>query len=711
MATQTEIPLPEGRSLRVVQQAAGDKPADLVQALGLTADAVVVLAGGADEPDAALRPKLQQLLNRGLLRGVRDARALVVARAGAGGIAGLYGSAVADAEGALPLLGVGPSARLTRPGDTAPGDGKEPTAPGLSHLLLTAGADWGSELRTKIDVAQALAGSNPALLVVIGGGDEVPAEVLQAVRRRWTVLLVQGTGGAAHALAAQWAARKADGDDPTVAEILADGKIDSISLGDDVGVAVQTLVRQVLRDAGGDSVLRQAWRRFAAIDAAAIRQQRDFTRVQTSVLLLGVAAVLLAVFQSLLTLPPLELQSFAGMHLPESIRAVLRQVLAAALIVVPIGTSVLIAASNRLKPGKRFVLLRSAAEAIKREIYRYRLSAAGYAEAGQRDKNLAEAVENITRRLARTEANTVALPAFTGPIPPKNTASPGDDGLSFLTTDRYVRFRLDDQLQFYRRKTVKLEREFSRLQIAVLVAGAAGTLLAALGGEWVIWIAFSSAVAGALMTQLSYRQVETTLTGYNQTATDLENILAWWTALDAAEQAQPGNIENLSAHTEQVLANELAGWTQRMTDALEKLRETQEPKTKDDAAAADGAGSGAGGAAAAKSADAGDATPAAQTGSAGAADPGKAAADIAGKLTDATILALQSDNGEVAHNAAGTQDEQEEVARGNAADAAANADAAAAADPAPQDDSAAPTATAAAATAAASDDKPADKPT
>ena len=655
MATPTEVPLPEGRSLRVVQQAAGDKPADLVAALGLpVGGAVVVLAGGADEPDAALKPRLTQLLGRGLLRAVREARALCIARGGAAGIAGLYGSGAADAEGVLPLLGVGPAARLALPGQE--GEERERINPGLSHLLLTPGADWGSELRTRVEVAQALAGSNAALMVVIGGGAEVPAEVLQAVRRRWPVLLVQGSGGAADALAAQWAARKAEGDDPTVAEILADGKLDCIALGDDVGVAVQTMVRRVLRDAGGDSVLRQAWRRFAAIDAAAIRQQSDFTRMQTWVLVLGVLAVLLAVFQSLLTLPPPEFQSFAGLHLPEDVRAVLRRLLGAALIVVPIGTSVLIAISNRLKPGKRFVLLRSAAEAIKREIYRYRLSAEGYAEAGQREKNLAEAVEGITRRLARTEANTIALPAYTGAIPPQNTASPDDDGLSFLSTDQYVRFRLDDQLGFYRRKTVGLEAEFSRLQIWVLVAGAAGTLLAAWGGEAVIWIALSSALAGAFMTQLSYRQVETMLTGYNQTATDLDNILAWWTALDAAEQAQPHNIETLSAHTEQVLANELAGWTQRMTDALEKLREAQEPKPKTDADAA---------------ADAGGADAAPVAGPAPAKPADAAAIAAAGEITAAAIEALHSDNGEVAHNTAGTQDAEEEVARADAADAAA----------------------------------------
>ena len=123
-----------------------------------------------------------------------------------------------------------------------------------------------------------------------------------------------------------------------------------------------------------------------------------------------------------------------------------------------------------------------------------------------------------------------------------------------------------------------LERQLTRLQIYVLVAGARGTLLAALGGEAVIWITFTTALAAAVMSYLGYQQVETTLTGYNQTATDLDNIHTWWTALEPEEQAERDNIDALVTHTEQVLADELAGWTQRMTDALDKLRETQTQK-------------------------------------------------------------------------------------------------------------------------------------
>lgn len=101
-----------------------------------------------------------------------------------------------------------------------------------------------------------------------------------------------------------------------------------------------------------------------------------------------------------------------------------------------------------------------------------------------------------------------------------------------------------------------------------------------------IWIALTTAVASAVMTYLSYRQTESTLTGYNQTATDLDNILSWWTSLEPEEQALRENVATLATHTEQVLADELSSWTQRMTDALEKLRETQAEKDQAKRAAA-----------------------------------------------------------------------------------------------------------------------------
>ena len=590
MAIKSEVQADDGRAVRLVQCEAADKPEALAAALGIAGvGAVVVLAGGDNEADEVLRPRLVQLVGRGLVRAARDANALCITRGGAGGVASLVGRAVADIDNPPPLLGVAPALQLRMPGQPAEGDdARQPLTPGLSHLLLTAGAEWGAELRSKIEVAQALAAGKPVMMVVIGGGAGTAAEVLQAVRRRWAVLLVKRSGGAADDLARQWEAREADHDDPVVAEILADGNLTCITLGEKVGDAVETLARQVLRQSGGESVLRQAWRRFGAIDSAAVRQQTDFMDAQWRILALGVLAVFLAIVHLLLRDAGVEgspgTAGTAGTPGTAEITAagLLYKALGYILIALPIGTSVLIAATNRFKPGKRWILLRSAAESIKREIYRYRLRSDAYGSDATREKNLSKTIEDITRRLARTEANTTALPVYTGPIPPVNAASARDDGLSFLGTDQYVRMRLEDQLAFYRRKTVALEAQLQRLQYAVLGAGAAGTLLAALGDSWVIWITLTTALGAAFMSFLSYRQTETTLVGYNQTATDLDNLLSWWTSLQPEEQSLRDNVEALASHTEQVLSDELAGWTERMTDALEKLR----PKDQSDEPAA-----------------------------------------------------------------------------------------------------------------------------
>jgi hypothetical protein len=258
-----------------------------------------------------------------------------------------------------------------------------------------------------------------------------------------------------------------------------------------------------------------------------------------------------------------------------------------ALIVVPICVTTLIVTANRYSPGKRWVLLRAAAEALKREIYRYRVRPRHAAVDGAREKALQLAMEDITRRLARTEVNSMGLPPYTGPLPPPYAVAPGDDGMRLLGADRYVQLRLSDQLSFYGNRTARLARQSSRWQLAAIVVGALGTLLAALGGDWVAWVALTSAAASALLAYVGYKQFDTTLTSYNQTATDLQNLQAWWTALLPDEQAQPENVDKLVTTTESVLATEQDGWAQNMTNALAALRTQQ-----DDATAKPGAGGG-----------------------------------------------------------------------------------------------------------------------
>ena len=154
-----------------------------------------------------------------------------------------------------------------------------------------------------------------------------------------------------------------------------------------------------------------------------------------------------------------------------------------------------------------------------------------------------------------------------------DAAQGGDDGLSILPPDRYVELRLGDQLNFYRSKTVKLEKQLKVAQWSIFVIGGLGSLLAAINQQ--VWIALTTALAAALTTYLSYQQTESTLTKYNQTATDLANVKSWWTALPPEEKAKQVNIDALVDHTEQVLQSELDGWVQQMQNALAELRKGQ----------------------------------------------------------------------------------------------------------------------------------------
>jgi uncharacterized membrane protein YhiD involved in acid resistance len=112
------------------------------------------------------------------------------------------------------------------------------------------------------------------------------------------------------------------------------------------------------------------------------------------------------------------------------------------------------------------------------------------------------------------------------------------------------------------------------MQVAILVAGGAGTLLAAVGAE--LWVALTTALATALTTSIASRQLDETLVRYNQSAADLANVRDWWTKLSPAAKRNPKNIEQLVEFTEKVLEAELTGWVQRMENALAQLKADEE---------------------------------------------------------------------------------------------------------------------------------------
>lgn len=348
-------------------------------------------------------------------------------------------------------------------------------------------------------------------------------------------------------------------------------------------------------------LLEDAWRRFSVYDRSATAAQKRFTFLRKTILTLGVIATTLAIVHA--TAQPLvdEIRP-EDTNLEELLAApvALSQVelwivllydviLRGAVIITPITVSILLAGAVKFDRGVNWILLRASAEAIKREIYRYRSKVSIYRDA-TRDANLASEIRTIGERLMKTQVNQAGLAheeLLAGTSKPLQGASRDsipehDDQFSELDAVRYLQWRLIDQLKWYRKKTRVLDKHWQIYQWLIYVLGGVGTFLAAIQLE--VWIAVSNTIAAALASFLEFRQLDATLTSYNQSASNLENILCWWHALSPEAQAKFENFEKLVENTEAVIQAESTGWVQEMRDALAGLykEEEKDPVLADD---------------------------------------------------------------------------------------------------------------------------------
>jgi hypothetical protein len=579
------ILFPNGNEAVAVFSSSTSKAEDIVNALDIKPyKAVVLVLGGANGVDEKLLPRLTQLFGRGIARAAVEANAIIVDGGTQAGVMALMGEGVAGRGYKSTLVGVAPASKVTYP--VEPATGEPPTGvpldPNHSHFVLVEGSDWGAETATIFNLVSALtsrgteiaksegnvgkkaseeaANKAPGLAILASGGPISRDEVLRAVRNNLPLIVVEGSGGLADDVAAAWGQREALPDDPVMAEIIADGDIHVHLLTN----PVKGIERLIIRELGVDKVLMQAWEIFADYDLNANLQQKRFSKLQLAIIILGVVGTAVAISKQLYYpkkpgKPPISWW-----------------ILYNVLIIVPILLTVLITAANRFKQSSKWLLLRAGAEAIKREIYRYRARAMDYKK--EPEQQLSLRVEDITRRTMRTDVNLSALVPYNkdkGFPPYMYAARGGDDGFSYLPPDRYVEVRLGDQLNYFKTKAVEIERQLKALYWLTFIIGGVGTYLAATDKQ--VWIALTTAIVAAIGTYLGYRQTENTLTKYNQAATDLANVRTWWNALSAEEQALQKNIDSLVEHTEQVLQSELDGWVQQMQNALAELRKGQEP--------------------------------------------------------------------------------------------------------------------------------------
>jgi len=318
-----------------------------------------------------------------------------------------------------------------------------------------------------------------------------------------------------------------------------------------------------------------AYNYYHLYDKNASRQQKYFKRLQGLILILGVLVTLLALTQTQLV----ELKLFEHAY-GDFWNGMLKYL----IVLLPITIAAITSIANRFKEGNKWILLRAGAEAIKREMFRYRVYKKSIKLPGNStwEEKLAEKVNRVKDQIAKTEVNMMHLHKKKEDKKKKKketlSASKGEPeipekDLRLLEPNDYIEYRLEDQYNFYLDKTEKLERKLKRLYYLIYIIGGLGTLLAANGLE--LWVALTTTVAGTLTTYLHYQQVENTLMSYNQAATNLSNIKLWWVALPNEKKEDVKNILKLVEKTETALQNELSGWVQQMEDAMADIYEKQ----------------------------------------------------------------------------------------------------------------------------------------
>ncbi|MFP2905206.1 DUF4231 domain-containing protein [Pyxidicoccus sp. 3LFB2] len=559
-----EFLFPNGNRAGWVRAAPGEEAAPLLRALGLERPrALMLLLGGADAMPAESESRLRQLFSRGLAMAAVESGALVMDGGTRTGIMALMGQGMAGRERRAALLGVVPEGRITWPGRPTGNGEQAPLEPNHSHFVLVDSDAWGGETGMMFRLATGLERGAPVVVVLINGGPIARDELLLAVRQHWPIIVVQGSGRLADELAGLLQQPLPRISDPGLAEIVADG---DICLFPQEGPP-DTFKRLILRQLRQDEVLMLSWERFAYYDSNARRQQSDFRRIQASILLLGLISTAMAL---------LRVHLVAEGVLREGQRVT--TFLQYCVVVLAAAMAALVAAATRFKSGNKWLLLRAHAESIKRELFRYRCHLSSQRHPLQAraacEQHLASRMKVISARLMQSEANASSLRSFRGTVPPPGALAPGDDGLGPLSPGQYLRFRLEDQLRFYRRKIDLLDRQFLLAQWLIVLAGAAGSVLAAL--RWDLWVPLTTALVMAITSYLTYQQAEGRLLQCHRAATDLDDIKAWWSALSVDEQGEPRNFDTLVDSTELVLQSELTGWLQEMRDALARLHARQD---------------------------------------------------------------------------------------------------------------------------------------
>jgi hypothetical protein len=439
--TPSSIPIafPNGRHAMLVETYPNTTANEIISLLKLDKHkAVILILGETDIPDADSRARLLQLFSRGLARAVAENDVLIIDRGIESEVMTGLGKALLGRANNMQLLGIANESELNIPGAT-PEQASNAKLPAIAngsqvtnnadsangrkmlesyhtHFVAVKSASSDSEIDQKYALAEALS-EGPILTVLVNDSPLARDEVVRSLRKGWPVLVITGSGGFADTIQQAWQAKQdyivalskwnqssSKGikpvppfvPDPVLAEAIAYGDLHFFSITD----TPENLERRIDLRLKANSILTEVLEQQRVYSADARQHQSVFRLQQNWILILGVLIVALAALtafsKQMLWNVPIQVGSIK-VNFPND-------VLYFVLISLPVVLTLLIAGANRSNAGNKWIARRAAAEAFKREVFRYRTHTGIYSDGiviqngTTREATLARMTEAISRQ-------------------------------------------------------------------------------------------------------------------------------------------------------------------------------------------------------------------------------------------------------------------------------------------------------------------------
>jgi len=300
-------------------------------------------------------------------------------------------------------------------------------------------------------------------------------------------------------------------------------------------------------------ILEVAWSRFAQLDAASLKRSRSHLRMRRWIMALGVLATFFAILTELY---------------PDNFSPLGAVILKLLLIISPILASILAAFVGKFYSSGDWLVTRAGAEEVLKEIYAYRTI---LQKTPSRRAWLEKRLEEIQRSVFSGMNGELILEPYKGALPPSPRFSPdypnSDPGFHDLTGDEYFRFRLEDQLNWHTREVNRRQRERTRLQWYILIAGGMGALLAAWGPPIALWVALSAAFTSAFIGWQELRSLDSVVRNYSKVIMELNILFDHWKNLEGEEQNQTEFYKTVRS-TEAILWGQNVEYIKSMQEAL-----------------------------------------------------------------------------------------------------------------------------------------------